>query len=250
MSTIKNAVKALLARTPYRITRAQSKNRFEAFSESLAMIARQGFSPTRVIDAGANVGSFAKLARGYFRHAKIEMIEPQPACESVLRDACKLAGFAYHPFALVAPEAAGSTVGFIISPGGVTTGARLANSGNSAGETIVNVQARTLDDIFSDILSPDESLLLKMDLEGNELEALKGSMRLLQSVDVIIAESAFYGDTASNKPLALGTFLQPFGFALFDVLSISGRARDNRARQCDLMFVKSNTLLDSDRGWN
>lgn len=250
MSALKNAAKALLERTPYRITRTRSKNRFEAISESLAMIARQGYSPTRIIDAGANVGSFTMMARGHFPQAKIDMIEPQPACAGALREVCRLDGVGYHPFALVAPEAAGSTVGFIVSPDGVTTGARLANKGNSAGETTVDVEARTIDDLLSGVVRNDENLLLKMDLEGHELAALLGATRALAMVDVIIAESAFYGDTASNTPLGLASYLQPFGFKLYDVLSISGRARDNRARQCDLMFVKAGTLLDADRGWN
>lgn len=249
MSVFKSAMKTLMAKTPYRISRTKSANRFEAFSDCLAMIAKQGFAPTRIVDAGANVGSFAKLARHHFHDAKIDMIEPQPACEGALREVCELHGLAFHPFALVAPDAAGSTVEFIICSKGVTTGARLAQNGASIGESVVKVRAQTLDDLL-DILGPNERLLLKLDLEGNELEALKGSMRTLKSVEVIVTESAFFGDSAANNPFALSLFLQPLGFALYDVLSISGRARDNRARQCDLMFVKSGSLLDSDCRWN
>lgn len=249
MSGLKRMVKAVLERTPYRITRAQDKNRFEAISEVLGSIAVRGFNPTRIIDGGANVGTFTMMARRHFPQSKIDMIEPQPACANALDDVRKSDGIEYHPFALVAPDAAGSTVGFIVAPDGVTTGARLASSGNSAGETIVNVEARTLDDIISGVLGVDERLLLKMDLEGHELSALKGSTRTLEMVHVIIVESAFYGDVNSNSPLELASFLKPLGFVLYDVLSMSGRKRDNRARQCDLMFVKSGTLLDADRGW-
>ena len=66
MNALKRGVKALINMTPYRIRRAQALNRFESISEGLDLLARFGFEPTQIIDAGANVGDFAVMAQSHF----------------------------------------------------------------------------------------------------------------------------------------------------------------------------------------
>lgn len=223
----------------------------KSISDGLALLARFGFEPTRIIDAGANVGDFAIMAHAHFPQARIHMIEPQPACAEALGKLCRRTGFSFHPFALVAPEHSGKTIGFLVTPGAVTTGARVGE-GSELGEVErVDVEARSLDDVMASELDQEELLLLKMDLEGHELQALKGASRVLQSTQVVLAESALFGDPApTNSPLQLATFLAEHGFTLYDVLSISGRPRDKRARQCDLLFVKNSSPISLDQHWN
>ena len=77
---MKQIIKNLLRRTPYRIVRASAKNRFVAIDETLAGLKGRGYSPGMVVDGGANVGEFALLSRSLFPAATVHMIEPQPAC--------------------------------------------------------------------------------------------------------------------------------------------------------------------------
>lgn len=251
MNAFTNALKALINVTPYRIRRAQAVNRFESFSDSLALLARFGFEPTKIIDGGANVGSFALMARAHFPRAHIYLVEPQPACAKSLLGLCARFNFSFHPFALVAQENSGKNVGFLVASGGITTGAHV-DGGSGAGDVVrVEVEARSLDDFVGSDLGPADRVFLKLDLEGHELEALKGAPRLLQATDVVLAESSFFGDPApANSPLKLATFLTEHGFSLYDVISISGRPRDRRARQCDLLFVKDSAPISIDRAWN
>ena len=85
-----------------------------------------------------------------------------------------------------------------------------------------------------------------MDLEGHELEVLKGAVSLLRSTEAVLAESAFFGDeTLSNSPLHLTTFLEAYDFALFDILAIGGRPSDARAVRPP--FVKNTSALSLDQ---
>jgi FkbM family methyltransferase len=251
MSALKRWLKSLIAKTPFRIRRAQALNRFESISEGMALISQYGFEPTQIIDAGANVGNFALMAHARFPRARVHMIEPQPACAEVLLGLCRRSNFSFHPAALVSPEHSGRKIGFLVTPGAVTTGARIANRSEDPQVERVEVDARSLDDLVAPHLGADERVFLKLDLEGHEFEALKGARMTLQSTEVVLAESTFFGDPPpTNGPLRLANFLAEHGFSLYDVLSISGRPRDKRARQCDLLFVKESSPLSLDRRWN
>ena len=80
---MKRAIKALVALTPYRIVR-RAQNRFEAFEYSLSLLKSYGYEPSLIVDAGAHLGSFAKLAERIYPAAEIHMVEPQAACQTAL----------------------------------------------------------------------------------------------------------------------------------------------------------------------
>lgn len=251
MNSLKRVAKALIGLTPYRIGRARDLNRFQAIPEGLSLIARFGFEPTQIIDGGANVGDFAIMARARFPQAHIHMIEPQPACAESLLRLTRNHGFSFHPAALVGPEQSGGAIGFVVTPGSVTTGAHIGDGSEDPSAERINVEARSLDDLLAAKVGKADRLLLKLDLEGREFDALKGAQRVLQWTEVVLTESAFFGDTGfTNGPLQLSAILAEHGFVLYDVLSISGRSRDQRARQCDLLFVKANSALVADGRWN
>jgi FkbM family methyltransferase len=190
------------------------------------------------------------MAHAHLPRARIHLIEPQPECAKTLLGLCGRFGFSFHPFALVAPERSGKNIGFLVTPGAVTTGARVDNGSGAGDVERVEVEARSLDEILAADLGREERLFLKLDLEGHELEALKGARRVLQATEVVLEESCFFGDPPpTNSPLQLATFLAEHGFSLYDVTSISGRPRDKRARQCDLLFVKDSSPISVDRRW-
>jgi len=51
-------------------------NRFDGVQDALLLLRRSGY----IIDAGANVGNWTRMARSVFRDATIHLVEPQPAC--------------------------------------------------------------------------------------------------------------------------------------------------------------------------
>ena len=65
----------------------------------------------------------------------------------------------------------------------------------------------------------------------------------------MLTEVPFYAQ--SGIPLAAATiaFMSSVGFVLYDVASLSGRPRDNRLREGDVIFVRQDSQLLEDRRW-
>lgn len=243
---MKRLLKRIIGLTTYRVTRARDLNRFQAIDETLALIARRGFAPRVVIDGGANVGDFARLARRVFgKEPEIHLFEPQPACQSVLESLAREPRVHLHAVALGATD--GEKLDLAIDPLGITTGAHVAPM-SGRGDT-VSVDVATLDALFESRLGPEDRALLKMDLQGWELEALKGATKSLSKIEVVLIEVSLFAQAYEPPISAVVGFLDAAGFELHDIASLSGRCRDNRAHQADLLFVNRKSDLCSDTSW-
>jgi hypothetical protein len=100
IDSMKSFAKSLLRHTPFRIVRGTSKNRFEAISETMQALKRRGYRPKRIVDGGANVGSFALDMRRLFPEAVIHLIEPQKACHKALSKLVPDGDYILHQVAL------------------------------------------------------------------------------------------------------------------------------------------------------
>ena len=124
---LKRTLKSILRYTPYRVIRARDANRFQAIDECLVSLAKRGFIPKRIVDGGANVGDFAKLAAVIFPVATIHLVEPQPACRNALSQLAQDTRFRLHSIALGAADA---FLNLAIDPVGITTGAHILPNAN------------------------------------------------------------------------------------------------------------------------
>jgi hypothetical protein len=116
----------------------------------------------------------------------------------------------------------------------------------------VTLPATTLDELFATKLIPPERALLKLDLEGHELAALRGAGLMLKYVEVLITEAHIFAPPSWQRS-CLGTIaaeVHQHGFELFDVASLSGRSRDGRLRIGDFVFVNKTSALLRDHDWS
>ena len=244
-ATVKMALKKIVALTPYRVTRS-APNRFECMEDCLAHLAARGFRPSRIIDCGAHRGTFALAAHACFPAAKVDMVEPQPACRAELESLAATHGFTFHPYAV--SDKAGSVP--MISTAHANTGAHLAwpNQQPIGDEILETVKATTLDAliVFED---QEAQSLLKLDLQGHEIFALAGAARTLRNIEVIITEVSFFRVAEEAKFSEIIAFFDANGFDLFDVASLAGRHRDGRLRQGDLIVVRRGSPLLADTAW-
>jgi Methyltransferase FkbM domain len=90
---------------------------------------------------------------------------------------------------------------------------------------------------------------LKLDLQGYELQALHGAGSALDHVDAVLTEASFYAQSYEPSIAELISFFNDRGFDLHDIGAVAGRARDGRARQADLLFVRRGARLAMDRSW-
>ena len=125
-----------------------------------------------------------------------------------------------------------------------STGAHIASDKESS----VTVAASTLDTFFDWVTKADRPLL-KLDLQGYELHALRGGPVFLRSVETILTEVSFYAQAYEPSIAAIVSFLNDSGFQLYDIASLAGRTRDNRLHQGDFVFVRAGSQLLQDGRW-
>jgi FkbM family methyltransferase len=239
---MKAAIKSLLARTGYRLIRRTDMNRFQAIEECMRGLAGKAYRPQVIIDGGAHLGEFALQARKNFPEAaEIHLFEPQQACLESLRKLCASERFVLHECALSSRT---GTLRFLRTdlP---NTGAHVVD--DEAAATQVN--ARTLDEVLETKLERGHRTLLKLDLQGHELDALRGGAKSLRSIEVVLTEVSFYVQASVPMAAEVIAFMTSAGFVLYDVASLSSRRRDNRLREGDLVFVRQDSQLLEDRRW-
>jgi FkbM family methyltransferase len=247
VNPLKEVIRRGLAIAGYRITRMRPANRFQAMQDTLSILHKAGFVPRVVVDAGANVGAWTAICCSIFPGAIYHLIEPQADYERVLRSlVAELPGSEFHPVAVTEPG-----VRSVRMLGTGSSGAWVAMEGESANDAIV-YPATTLDEILASRVSIEDRALLKLDLECHELPALLGASRLLSVVEVVLVEVEFYSVNDHNRPTFSDVFefFRENGFELYDIASLSHRARDMRLCMGDVVFVRRNSSLLSDRLWD
>ena len=83
--------------------------------------------------------------------------------------------------------------------------------------------------------------ILKLDVQGYELEIFKGASLIMKSTDIILAEVSLI-DIYVGSPLVndIIHYLKEKNFLLFDIADFRRRSPNNHLWQCDMFFVKKN----------
>lgn len=206
----------------------------------LAQLAERGFAPHHILDIGANRGDWTRGAQRIWPHAKIFMIEANPAHAARLNE-MKV------PYAISVLGDAERDVTMHFGDMGV------ADTGNSIFRETTNqqlfkgsvVRMRTLDDVLiSANRSHTRYPLMKVDVQGAELLVLDGAVRTLRSVEVILLELAVVQfNEGAPMWLTVQTKLARLGFQIYDVLELHYLPTTGMLIQVDLMLVKMSSTL-------
>jgi FkbM family methyltransferase len=197
-----------------------------------------GVEPKTIIDGGANVGQFARAATEMFPDARIISFEPLPEVagklRSNLRDSANVE---------VREEALGGVDGTVAvhrnaySPASSVLKLR-ADAAESfelqEGESI-DVSVVRLDTAMRDV-DTTRPMLLKLDLQGYELEALRGAEETLARTRYVLVEIGLRPLYEAEPTFDdVYTFLHSAGFHFVCPLS---SLRDNldRVSQMDALF--------------
>lgn len=126
-----------------------------------------------VIDGGANVGEFAGLVRAALPQADLVCVEPHPGCAATLR----ADGFRMVEAALW--HSAGRLT--LSQPAEATTSCSVIESGALGSWEVASAR-------LDDLEIRGAKLLLKLDLQGAEIEAFKGMDTLWSRVAAVLCE--------------------------------------------------------------
>ena len=223
--------------------------RFDAMGDALDLLHANGFRPDVVIDVGANVGLWTATARARFPDATYHLVEPQPACIKRLKAIAEQTPRT-HVYGTAITRPGVETVLMAREAGGPEDGGGtfVVNSPASALGAIP-FPSTTLDSLFAG--AGGTRVLLKLDVEGHELQALEGASALLARTEVVVAE--FWMFRFWNEPMTilpdLIASLDAHGFAFYDVAALQGRQRDRRLVSGDAIFVRRGSALLADADW-
>ena len=190
-----------------------------------------------VVDVGASRGQFGLFALARFPHARLICFEPLPRA---LATATRLLDGGRTEFHGVALGAVTGQMTLHVSARDDCSS--LLPIGRRCVEAFPGTQERTTIavtvDVLEHYLSSDlpRPCLVKIDVQGSELDVLRGAGDALSVVDEVLVEVSFAElYTGQARADAVISFLADRGVRLVDVCGVA-RGADGAAIQADLLF--------------
>jgi FkbM family methyltransferase len=212
----------------------------------LARLSTLGFRPGLIFDVGAYQGDFAKLAHRIWPQAELVCFE---ALSHKLRELEQLKSSGL-PIKIV-PGLIGARSSASVPFHEMETGSSVLEEQVSQDTAITYQKMRTIDEIVETDLSGRHPDLIKIDVQGYELEVLKGAEESLEHAGVILAEMNFL-DIHQDVPLAdeILTWLRTKGWVAYDICSLMRRPLDRALWQADFIFVPIDSELRRNKRWS
>jgi len=197
-----------------------------------------GFRPRRAVDVGACQGDWTRLWHRAFPDCWVLMVEPQPRHYDTLARmlAQDGANVGLAPV-LVGPPSMGHAEFHVLDDGAGGTGSSVLPELSGVPRKSLQLPVVTLDSVL-DAHGGGTVDFLKLDVQGFELEVLKGATRTLASVPHVLLEVSLVNYNAGAPLLheVVGWMVER-QFHVREILDTS-RARDGQLVQVDLLFSR------------
>jgi len=196
--------------------------------------------PETIIDVGSNKGQFILLIEKLFPNKKIYSFEP---ITEILNKQKKF--FKYKKNIFFYNLALGSSIKsedfFITNRMDSSSFLKIAKLENNSKDYLIkekrSIQISTLDDILNNenITGP---ILLKMDVQGYELEVLKGSSNMLSKIDYLLLEVS-KNEMYQNQPREKNIidYLKNLNFTIYKT-NHWHNIKNTDFKQRDILFCK------------
>lgn len=242
-SLARRGLESLLARADYRMMPANEPPRgFEAF---LALYNRYAPAPPTVIDVGVGPGT-PWLYAG-FPAARLVLVEPLREFSGAIERILAGRNGIWHACALAEADGEMAINVSAAQPTGSSLLARTSGLDtvfSGRGDRITErrtVKLRRLDGLLAGETGP---FVLKIDVEGAELQVLGGADGVLAATDLVVVEcSVIQRHVGQSDVIDIAQFLKARGFALADVLTLESTGPDRRLAYLDAAFVRSGSPL-------
>jgi FkbM family methyltransferase len=209
---------------------------------SLQNLKKKGFTPANVVDIGAYEGGWTKDFLEVYPQANILMIEAQQKKEPILKKVKTNFPNIDYAIALVSSDD-NLEVNFLENE----TASHINFNKNEKLKNIV--KTKSLETILSEKNKPFPNFL-KLDVQGHEIEVLKGCTNVLKTVEICLLEVTLI-KLGDNDVLftELNNFMDSKGFQVYDITQFMRRPFDKAMYQMDVLFIKKESDYVNDRNW-
>lgn len=203
----------------------------------------KGFHCNTLLDVGAHKGYWSKAFKTVFPAARVFMVEPLEEMKPFLDKFCKDYSDSKYVIAGAGPQK--GEMEFTIWPG-LSGSSFVPERGHSFYDTYSKrkVPVVTVDDLIAagDLAVPE---VAKLDVQGFELEVLKGASSILGKTDVFFLEVSFFKPLGPHMPIFFDVvkFMHDRGYVTYDILGFYRRRKDHALAQCDMVFVREDSPL-------
>ena len=210
---------------------------------ALERLARCGFKPARIFDVGAFRGDFARLCLRTWPDVEIVCFEPLPGRVNQLAELASR-----FPAVQVIAGLVGAEASDRVAIHEMETASSILEEHFEQGAAISFHPMRTIDQFVQSQSAPPD--LLKLDVQGYELEVLKGAEKNLPHMQVILAELNFL-DIHKGVPLIAEVvqWLNQRDWVAYDVCGLTRRPLDQALWQADFLFVPRLSPVRADKRW-
>jgi FkbM family methyltransferase len=191
-----------------------------------------------LIDIGSNKGQFSILAKYFFPNLKIYSFDPQKKYLEIQKKILKNKNICYFNIGVGSKKELKKF--FITSREDSSSFLKPINKNNKNYKIkkIKVIKIDKLDNLIS-VKKIKGPVLIKIDIQGYELEALKGAKKLLKKADYLITEISYqkvYNNQVSN--LDLLNYLKQKKFKR--ILTTNETKFNDKVFQSDILFINRN----------
>jgi len=213
-----------------------------SLGHGLTLLRKLGWHPSAILDVGAYRGQWSQMAHQIYPQAFVLMIEAQPKLQPVLQTLA-----AAHPEkfgfrrALLGPERR-DAVDFFQMDVPITTGSSLYEEQTRFARSVIKLSMLRLDDVVAEY-GGRRFQMLKLDVQGAELDILKGATATLRDIEVLVVELSVV-EYNKGAPLFADMIaaLKDLGFLMFDVYPLA-RSQTGALLQVDGIFLRRDSSL-------
>ena len=243
---VKNLVQSTLKKFGLRLVRHDSLAQPTASPSAscagpecfFAALQRLGFNPKRIIDIGANRGSWTRKALAYFPEADYTLVEPQDHLkmhiQELLARGCKITWINAG-----AADQSG-TLPFTISYRDDSN--TFDPTPADAGAPRISVPVMTLNEIVTAAGAPPPEIV-KIDAEGFDLKVLAGASDVLGKTDVFFVEVTICCPGHENTIARVVRRMDEAGYHVVDVTDINRSPKHGVLWLCELAFLRNESAL-------
>ncbi len=244
---MKKIIKGLIHRVGYDIlplTHGPGKIR-TSIGESCSLMRSLGFQPKTVIDVGVASGTMEICCA--FPESYFLLIEPLKEFESDLKAILERYKGSY---VLAAAGSSSGQVKFNVHDYAPTGSSLYRESmGTEADGHEITVPMIRIDDILKD-KQLNGSYLIKVDVQGAELDVLEGAQEALLEAEAVILEvSLFEFMKGAPELFDIVSYMKKRDFVAYDIILGWNRPLDSALGQTDIVFVKDKGMFRQDHSY-